>query len=76
MDRILIIMKKNNGTRESSAPLLGLFSIIFKHVYWYIFSIGSDHTSLSYVHLCMNIYIHKCMFVECSLERTFIIKSY
>ena len=24
-------------TRESSAPLLGLFSIICKHVYWYIY---------------------------------------
>ena len=34
MDRILIIIK--NGPRASSAPLLGLFSIIFKHVYWYI----------------------------------------
>ena len=34
MDRILIIMKKNNGHQgiESSASLLGLFSIICKHV--------------------------------------------
>ena len=38
MDRILIIPKKKNGPRVSSAPLLGLFSIIFKHVYWYIYS--------------------------------------
>ena len=36
MDRILIIMEKN-GPRASSAPLLGLFSIIFKHVYWYMY---------------------------------------
>ena len=36
MDRILIIMKK--GPRASSAPLLGLFSIVFKHVYWYIYN--------------------------------------
>ena len=32
MDRILIILKKQNGPMASSAPLLGLFSIIFKHV--------------------------------------------
>ena len=37
MDRIFIIMKKN-GPRASSAPVLGLFSIIFKHVYWYIYN--------------------------------------
>ena len=35
MDRILIIMKKMD-TRESSALLLGLFSIIWQHVYLYI----------------------------------------
>ena len=36
MDRILIILKKENGTRASSAPALGLNTIIFKHVYWYM----------------------------------------
>ena len=36
MDRILIILKKENGPRASSAPALGLNSIIFKHVYWYM----------------------------------------
>ena len=41
MDRILIIIKEN-GPRASSAPLLGLFSIIFKHVYWYIQQISVD----------------------------------
>ena len=30
--------KKKNGPRASSAPILGLFSVIFKHVYWYIYS--------------------------------------
>ena len=35
MDRILIIMKRK-WPMASSAPLLGLFSIILKHVYWYI----------------------------------------
>ena len=33
MDRILIILKKENGPRASSAPALGLNTIIFKHVY-------------------------------------------
>ena len=33
MDRILIILKKENGPRVSSAPALGLNTILFKHVY-------------------------------------------
>ena len=36
MDRILIILKEENGPRASSAPALGLNTIIFKHVYWYM----------------------------------------
>ena len=32
MDRILIILKKENGPGASSAPALGLNAIIFKHV--------------------------------------------
>ena len=36
MDRILIILKKENGPRASSALALGLNTIIFKHVYWYM----------------------------------------
>ena len=36
MDRILIILKKENGPRASSAPALGLNTIIFKHVYLYM----------------------------------------
>ena len=36
MDRILIILKKENGPRASSAPALGLNTMIFKHVYWYM----------------------------------------
>ena len=35
MDRILIIMRNKMDTRQSSAPLLGLFSIICKHVYFF-----------------------------------------
>ena len=42
MDRILIILKKENGPRASSAPALGLNTIIFKHVYWYM-----QHTQVS-----------------------------
>ena len=36
MDRILISLKKENGPRASSAPALGLNTIIYKHVYWYM----------------------------------------
>ena len=42
MDRILIILKKENGPRASSAPALGLNTIIFKHVYWYIQQISGE----------------------------------
>ena len=31
-----------DGPRASSAPLLGLFSVIFKHVYWYIQQISGE----------------------------------
>ena len=45
MDRILIILKKReeNGPRASSAPALGLNTIIFKHVYWYMQQISGEH---------------------------------
>ena len=36
MDRLLIILKKENGPRASSASALGLNTIIFKYVYWYM----------------------------------------
>ena len=39
MNRILIIMKKNNGQQ---GLLLGLFSIICKHVYLYIQQISGE----------------------------------
>ena len=29
--------ENKNGSRASSAPLLGILSIIFKHVYWYMY---------------------------------------
>ena len=37
MDRILIILKKENGPRAYSALTLGLNTIILKHVYWYMY---------------------------------------
>ena len=42
MDRILIILKKENGPRASSAPALGLNTIIFKNVYWYMKQISGE----------------------------------
>ena len=42
MDRILIILKKENGPRASSAPALGLNTMIFKHVYWYMQQISGE----------------------------------
>ena len=52
MDRILIILKKENGPRASSAPALGLNTIIFKYVYWYMKQISGerlqDHWSSGY----------------------------
>ena len=52
MDRILIILKNENGRRTSSAPAHGLNTIIFKHVYWYMQEISGerlqDHWSSGY----------------------------
>ena len=42
MDRILFYLKKENGPRASSAPALGLNTIIFKHVYWYMQQISGE----------------------------------
>ena len=42
MDRILIILKKENGPRASSAPALGLNTMIFKYVYWYMKQISGE----------------------------------
>ena len=55
MDRILIILKKKkeNSPRASSVPALGLNTIIFKYVYWYMKQISGerlqDHWSSGYV---------------------------
>ena len=42
MDRILVILKKENGPRASSVPALGLNTIIFKYVYWYMKQISGE----------------------------------
>ena len=42
MDRILIIVKKENGPRASSAPALGFNTIIFKYVNWYMKQISGE----------------------------------
>ena len=60
MDRILIILKKKeeNGPRASSAPALGLNTIIFKHVYWYMQQISGerlqDHWSSCLINQCLS----------------------
>ena len=55
---ILINLKKENGPRASSAPALGLNTILFKHVYWYMQLISDerlqDHRSsglISYIYV-------------------------
>ena len=42
MDRIMIILKIENGPRASSAPALGLNTIIFKHVCWYMQQVSGE----------------------------------
>ena len=39
---MLIILKKENGPRASSATALGLNTIIFKHVYWHMQQISGE----------------------------------
>ena len=53
MDKILIVLKKENGPRASSAPALGLNTIIFKYVYWHMKQISGerlqDHWSSGFI---------------------------
>ena len=61
MDRILKILKKENGPRASSAPALELNTIIFKHVYWYMQLISGerlqDHWSSGLVKVFVSLYL-------------------
>ena len=69
MDRILIILRKKeeNGPRASSVPALGLNTIIFKHVYWYMQQISGerlhDHWSS-----CLEIKHLKSNFLVCFIS--------
>ena len=63
MDRILIILKKKeNGPRASSVPALGLNTIIFKYVYWYMKQISGerlqDHWSSGFHYVTLK---HVCI---------------
>ena len=66
MDRILIILKKENGPRASSAPALGLNTIIFKYVYWYMKQISGerlqDHWSSGYIRSGDGVYMDELFY--------------
>ena len=55
MDIILIILKKENGPSASSTRALGLNTILFKHVYWYMQQISGerlqDYWSSGLIHI-------------------------
>ena len=57
MDRILIILKKENGPRASSALALGLNTIIFKYVYWYMKQISGERLQDHWSSGCKYYYI-------------------
>ena len=72
MDRILIILKKENGPRASSVPALGLNSIIFKHVYWYMQQISGERLQERLQdHWSSDFAIHVCLLLVTSLEQVF-----
>ena len=58
MDRILIILRKKKSPGAASAPALGLNTIIFKHVYWFMQQISGerlqDHWSSCIIQLLCN----------------------
>ena len=68
MDKILIILKKENGPRASSAPALGLNTIIFKYVYWYMKQISGerlqDHWSSGLWYSILEVYILKTFYLR------------
>ena len=51
--------EKENGPRASSAPALGLNTIIFKHVYWYIQQISGERLQ---DHLSSGLALHLVQF--------------
>ena len=66
MDRILIILKKENGPRASSAPALGLNTIIFKYVYWYMKQISGERLQDHWSSGLMNKY--RCAQLYCAFR--------
>ena len=74
MDRILIILKKENGPRVSSAPALGLNTIIFKYVYWLMKQISGerlqDHWSSGLVFPIVSLWD-----ISVAMETTILIQS-
>ena len=67
--------EKENGPRASSAPALGLNTIIFKHVYWYMQQISGerlqDHWSSGFFNCLLSQsipdhYLRSCGNVTCS----------
>ena len=73
MDRILQILKKENGPRASSAPALELNTIIFKHVYWYMQQISGerlqDHWSSGFLFLRNNFISLKSLMILGMIQR-------
>ena len=67
MDRILITLKKENGPRASSAPALGLNTIIFKRLLVYAADSGErlqDHWSSGFLFLLQNQIIGSNLYPE------------
>ena len=82
MDRILIILKKKKGKKEngpsaSSAPALGLKTIIFKHACWYMQQISGerlqDHWSSGFCFAYDGSIADSCFFCSDTPMRTPII---
>ena len=77
MDRILKILKKENGPRGSSAPALELNTIICKHVYWYMQQISGerlqDHWSsgISFIRTIWTSFILSIILCENIFKRSF-----
>ena len=61
--------EKKNGPRASSAPALGLNTIIFKHVYWYMQQISGerlqDHRSSGFSVVKLKISSRKFLIFFC-----------
>ena len=68
MDRILIILKKENGPRAYSAPAMGLNTMIFKYVDWYMKQISGERLQ---DHWSSGIYFIITKTCPCNIQRFF-----